>query len=283
MLATLILTSSFCFAEADDTSRKVRVISDKIRFCESVYPHGDELLISNFGSDESNPRDDENRGYILSYRKGKMKILIPEGKLHKPTAMLVRGNQLFVCDADKLKIFDIKHPKKDPKIVTFAEDDKVINDIVSLGDDIYVTVTNTDRVYKLDAKNLTYRLWLDAPGPNGIATDGRSIYLVTIPHDYSRIHPEHIVYRVSNLKVPSLEPMIYVPGLYDGAAISSDGKSLYVSNWQDFSVTAIDLKTNEIRTIYREEGLSPADIAVADGVIYIPDLLNNRIIICREG
>ena len=78
------------------------------------------------------------------------------------------------------------------------------------------------------------------------------------------------------------EPLISVPGQYDGIAFSSDGRTLYVTNWTPAGLTAIDLATLETSPVACpvEPALAgPADISVADGQIYIPDLPNSRVVI----
>ena len=121
------------------------------------------------------------------------------------------------------------------------------------------------------------KLLIELPGPNGMAVRDGWLYVVTIPHDYSNFRAEHAVYQVSLTATPTVEKVLDVPGLYDGAALSDDGRVLYVSDWFTSSVTSIDLKTKERRLIYVERGIGPADIAQSKGILYIPDLPGSRV------
>lgn len=104
------------------------------------------------------------------------------------------------------------------------------------------------------------------------------MYVVTIPADYRTVGEKNVIYFVRDFSKPKASPFAGKPGLYDGAAISGDGRTLYVSDWLTASVTAVDLQSGKETVIYEEAGIGPADIAQADGVLYIPDLPNSRII-----
>lgn len=262
----------------------VDVIKENIHFCESVYTYEGDLLISNFGSDTPNPRDDENKGYILRYHGGNMETLIPaDGRLHKPTAMAVDKDFLYVCDADKLKIFDMSNLDTAPRIINFAADDKVVNDVALYESKLYLTITNTGRIYTVDisdSQNIGEpKLWLELPGPNGIAIRKNIVYVVSIPVDYATITPDNIIYRITNLENPKVERFVDISALYDGVAISENGKTIYVTDWKTSSLSAINVKTKAQKTLYHEVGIGPADLAVANNKIYLPDLLNSRVII----
>ena len=44
-----------------------KVLTEGLRYCESVLAYDGGLLIANFGSDELNPLNSEGKGYILYY------------------------------------------------------------------------------------------------------------------------------------------------------------------------------------------------------------------------
>ena len=144
----------------------IEIIRSGIKYSESVLPFDGGLLISNFGSDMMNPRDDESKGFVIYYKDGLTFNLIPPGSgLHKPTAMKVKDNFLFVCDETVLKVFNLKNLKAAPQIVTFAEDDKVVNALALDGDTLYISITNSGRIYSLDvsqpARSKNPKLWLE--------------------------------------------------------------------------------------------------------------------------
>ena len=286
-LTAAVLFAANCFsAEAKpakaDTTPIVSVYDDDVRFSESVLPYEGGLLISNFGSATMNPAPDEKNGYII-FRKNGVNQMLVEG-LHKPTAMLVKFGHLFVCDETRLIVYDLKNHNVEPQIVTFAEDDKVFNALASNGTTLYVSITNTGRIYSLDISNparineVQPQLWLEIPGPNGLAVGGGVMYIASIPVDYSSVADENVIYCVRDLENPVAEIFYNVPGLYDGVALSDNSKTLYFSDWLTSSVKSIDVKTKKVRVVYRENGIGPADIAQARGILYIPDLVTSRII-----
>ena len=71
----------------------------------------------------------KNSGYILYYKKGKFKTLIDKKTLYKPAAMAAYKNKLYVCDRDKLKIFDLKNINKglnkNPLELSFSFNDAI--------------------------------------------------------------------------------------------------------------------------------------------------------------
>ncbi|MCH3949780.1 MAG: hypothetical protein LKE33_02415 [Acidaminococcus sp.] len=261
----------------------VEVIRDGIHFAESVFPWDGGIFISNYESDNLTPRPDENKGNVLYEKDGVTKTVIPAaGELHKPLGLFTRdGVELFVCDTDTIKQFDLRYPEKKPKVISFEQGDSV-NAMTYDGRYLYVSVTNNDLIYRIDLtkeKRLPEK-WIRVPGPNGMATDGRTLYVVSIPHDFATPMEENVVYRIRDMhsSSPKLEKISSVSGLYDGAALSPDGKVLYVSDWKSSSVTAIDLKTGSRHVLYRDTPMGPADIAQGDGILYIPDLIHHSII-----
>lgn len=287
LAAALIASNIFTAQVFAQDKPMVSIVHEDVRFSESVYPYDGGLLISNFGSETMNPRDDENKGYII-FRKDGVNKKIVEG-LHKPTAMVVKDNYLFVCDETLLKIFDLKNLQADAQIIKFADDDKVANALAQDGDTLYISITNTGRIYSLDIsnparmENIKPKLWLNVPGPNGLTIGGGEMFIATIPPDYRTVTNDNVIYLVRNLKNPVAEKFYDVAGLYDGVALSDDLKTLYISDWLTGSVTAVDVKTKKLSVIYEEKGVGPADIAQEGGRLFIPELVGSRIISIQVG
>lgn len=264
----------------------VSVQHDGVRYSESVLPYDGGIFVSNVGADAYVPRPDENKGYVFYEKNGQQKMIIPPtGVLHQPTAMLVKDHFLFVCDGEALKVFDLQDTARPPQVIHFASDDKVVNDLAAGGDTLYITLTNTGRIYTLDISQpaqlskVKPKLWLNLPGPNGIVIGQKAIYVASIPPDYVHVQPENVIYRIRNQQHPVAEKLVNVPGLYDGVALSDDEKTLYISDWKTAAVTAVDTATGKQKQVlYQEKGIGPADIAQAGSTLYIPDIVNSRII-----
>ncbi|MBQ7477620.1 MAG: hypothetical protein IJT01_01780 [Selenomonadaceae bacterium] len=288
--AFLAVGASMLSAEASmDNPPIVSVFHDGIRFPESVYPYDGGVFISNFGSDTMSPRSDENKGYILYRKDGATKTVVPAGILHKPTAMAVKDGYLFVCDETRLVVYRLDDLMAKPQEISFPPEDKAVNALALDGDALYVSVTNTGRIYSLDVSHpgdmsgIRPQKWLAIEGPNGMAAHNGIMYVATIPADYRTVRKEHVIYFVRDFADPKATKFAGEPGLYDGAALSDDGRTLFVSDWKTASVTAIDLQSGKTTVVYEEQGTGPADIAEADGILYIPDLPNSRLIEIRVG
>lgn len=287
LLAAASLSLAACSSGADKT--QPAVVSEGLRYCESTYPYEQGVLVGNFGSTQLDPLNSEGRGYIAYLHDGAVETLIPaDGNLSAPRGMYLRDGHLFICDVNKVVVYNLQQPGTAPQVVAFPEGEAFVNDLAAAGNWLYVTVTNTGRIFRLDISDPaaagTPEPWLEIPGPNGVVIRDGVMYVATYSPD-GVATPAHVIYRIADLEQPVAEPLISVPGQYDGIAFSSDGRTLYVTNWTPAGLTAIDLATLETSPVACpvEPALAgPADISVADGRIYIPDLPNSRVVILAE-
>lgn len=285
LLGMVTLTMTSC----TDREKSVEVVSDGIRFCESTYPYDGGVLIANFGTEQLNPLNTEGKGYILHFKDGKTTTLIAaDGHLNAPKGMFVREHYLYVCDVNKIVVYDLQQPDATPETVSLPEGHLFVNDLAASGNDLYVSVTNTDRIFKLDitdpANPGPVQEWATVPGPNGLLMADGMLYVASYPAD-GQTGEQHVVYRIDNLNDPKPEKFVTVAGQYDGIAFSSDRKALYVTNWSPAGLSRIDLDTKTLTSVAvtLEQDLSgPADISVADGKIYIPDLPASRVVVLEE-
>lgn len=251
------------------------------RFNESVLPYNNSLLISNYGTQEHTPKENEITGNIVYYKNKKIKTFIkPNGILNQPTAMAVYKNRLYVCNRKNIVIYNLTN-KKIAGIIGFDTDVKTLNDIVLSGDELYVTATDMDCVYRINLKDKTPtpQKWFTVPSPNGIAAYGDTIYIASIPADYQNITSKNVVYVIKDKKNPVAQKLNMTPGLYDGVAVSPDGKFVYVSDWHTSSIISIDTETCEEKPVFMQSGMTPADIALNGQKLYIPDMFSHRVIV----
>ena len=263
------------------TAAGTALASGTLRFDESALAYEGGAYVSNFGSREKIPAPDEKEGYVLYLKDGKVSEVIgKEAGMVQPTAMARLGESFFVCDRDRIHVFTLKEWGVKTGEILFPPEDTILNDMVLSEGYLYVTVTNTDRVYRVNVKKTPYtpEFLARVPSPNGIdVRDGRA-YIVSIPADYATPHPENVVYYIADVEKPFPEPLNTTARLYDGAALSSDGRTLYVSDWISQAVIALDLNTGEEKTVYTRKGLTPADIAVEGDTLWIPDLVHHQVI-----
>ena len=250
---------------------------DGIERAESVLPYDGGLLISNFGG--------QNGGFVLYRKNGETETLIPpDGTLTMPTGMAVKDRTLFVCDGDHVMVFNLEKPNAEAQVIRFSEGGHLANDAAVYGDNLYISVTDQDMIYRLDIADFSHleesspKEWARVPGPNGIAVSDGVMYIASIPQDYATPGSENVIYQIRDLGNPSVEILVDEPGLYDGVAVSGDGETLYYSDWNTAAVTAFHVQTGEAEILYQETGMGPADIAQESGVLYVPDLPASRIL-----
>lgn len=289
-MKTLICTMWVCLSfVAASAQTVVNVIDKGIRYCESTYPYDGGLLIANFGTERLNPLNTEGKGYIVLHKDGKNEVLIPaDGHLSAPKGMLVRDGYLYVCDVNKVMVYNLADKAAEPRTIALPEGNLFANDLVSEGGYLYVSVTNTDRIFRVDISRPGQpgqpQEWLSVAGPNGLLLHEGSLYVASYPAD-GRTTDAHVVYRIADLKNPVAEKWMEVPGQYDGLAVASDGKALYVTNWTPAQVSRIDLNTRQLSPLdlkLPQALVGPADITVTGGYLYIPDLPNSRVVVVKE-
>lgn len=281
--------SSLTYAQKP-TEQQVQIIEQGIRFCESTYPYKGGILIANFGTQELNPLNTEGKGYILHYNKeGKLQpFIIADGNLSAPKGMFIREDHLFVCDVNKIVVYDLNRLEAAPQVLSFPEGHLFVNDLAAIGNTLYASVTNTDKIFSIDISDIRKVgqpvEWLTVPGPNGLLADNNQLYVAAYPAD-GNTQDKHTIYRVTDLTQPKLEKVIEIPGQYDGIAFSTDKSTLYITNWSPAGLSKIDLKSGKTVpvSIQLDKALiGPADITVANHQIYIPDLPNSRVVIIKE-
>lgn len=284
----LVCFSSVMFASAQ-TMEKTKVVEDGLRFCESSYPYKGGVLIANFGTEQLNPLNNEGKGYIAYYKDGKTSIMIPaDGNLSAPKGMSVKGNYIYVCDVNKIVVYNINNTKKTPYTIQFPKDDLFVNDVVIKGNNLYASVTNTDKIYKIDISNPSApgkpEEWVSIAGPNGLFLHKGKMYVASYPAD-GVTKEDNVLYRIDNLRNPKPEKVIKIPGQYDGLALSKDGKSIYISNWSPAGLYRLNIKNGEMTPLeldLQKPLVGPADISTDGKKIYVPDLPNSRVIVIKE-
>lgn len=285
LMAAWILTS--CGSQPKAPS--VTIFDEGLRYCESTYPYEGGILIANFGSSQLDPLNTEGKGYIVRYKDGASEVLIPaDGHLSGPRGMFLRDGRLFICDVNKIVVYNLSNRGEAPREIALPEGEAFVNDLAAEGNSLYASVTNTGHIFRLDITDPAQpgepELWLEIPGPNGLVIRDDVMYVASYSPD-GEAKSEHVIYRIADLQSPVAEPFVTVPGQYDGIAFSGDGKSLYVTNWAPAGISRIDMQTRGITPVglpLEQPLVGPADMTVIDGRIYVPDLPNSRVVIFEE-
>lgn len=284
-----ILTLSLALLSATAFSQSVKIENEGIRFCESTYPYNNGILVANFGTEALNPLNTEGKGYILFVKDGKSEVVVPaDGNLSAPKGMFLRDGYLYICDVNKVVVYNISKKGTKPVTIQFPEGNLFVNDLVADKNYLYASVTNTDKIFRIDISNPAApgkpQEWATVAGPNGLLMVDGKMYVASYPAD-GVTKDVNVVYRIKNLSNPSPEKFIEVSGQYDGIALSKDRKSIYLTNWTPAQISRLNLSDKSLVPLelnLQEPLIGPADITVANGKIYIPDLPNSRVVIVDE-
>ena len=284
-----ILTLSLALLSATAFSQSVEIEKEGIRFCESTYPYNNGILVANFGTEVLNPLNTEGKGYILFVKDGKSEVVVPaDGNLSAPKGMFLRDGYLYICDVNKVVVYNISKKGTKPVTIQFPEGNLFVNDLVADKNYLYASVTNTDKIFRIDISNPAApgkpQEWATVAGPNGLLMIDGEMYVASYPAD-GVTKDVNVVYRIKNLSNPSPEKFIEVSGQYDGIALSKDRKSIYLTNWTPAQISRLNLSDKSLVPLkinLQEPLIGPADITVANGKIYIPDLPNSRVVIVDE-
>lgn len=265
------------------------VVSDGLRFNESTLPYGDALLVANFGCEQLNPLNTDGKGYISIYKDGKLSTFIPnDGALSAPKGMLIKDNHLLICDVNKVVVYDLGDLGRAPQVVRFPDGELFVNDIVSIGDEVFVSVTNSGNIFKLDGSDvatismqLPYK-WFNIVGANGLAVDDNALFVASYPAD-GVTTAANVIYVIEDVNSPVAFMLTTKAGQWDGLAVSDDKKTLYASSWSPAEVVAISLESGDIQTLdIATEFVGAADFSLVGDTLYIPDLPNSKLIIVKD-
>ena len=277
-------------AAAIATTATAQTFSEGLRYCEGTVPYKNTVLVSNFGTEALNPLNTEGKGYIMAIEGDEVRPVISAqgGWLSAPKGMAVVGHHLFVADVGKVVVFNLRKPKEAPKVIKLGDEDLFANDVATMGSLVLVSVTNTGRIYAIDATDIDNlgkaSVVGRVPGANGMALGDGYLYVASYDPG-EKPGPENVIY-VCSVGSGSLtfRPLIkgLAPGQYDGLVLSEDGDRIYFTNWRGPNggvVSSYKLDGSEpVRTIdFGVQFQGPADISIADGQIYIPDLPASKV------
>lgn len=276
----------------DDSPPVPRLFSEGLKYCEGTVPYKNMVLVSNFGCEELDPLNTQGKGYIMAIADGKLKMFIPnDGYLSAPKGMAILQGHLFVADVNKMVIYNLKRLGEKPQVVDFPEEDMFVNDIVAIGNLILASVTNTGRIYGIEAEDVSNlhgrkpTLMGDVPGANGMVVHDNMLYIASY-NPSGTPSSENVIYYSDitspNNSIIKLIPDL-TPGQYDGIVVDEDGPTIYFTSWSGKNgageIYAYDLlRKGAVRTIdLGVKLIGPADICIKGDSLWIPDLPNSTV------
>lgn len=270
------------------TLNKDTELSQNIRFSEALALFGDDLLISNFGTEELNPLDTtENRGYIMRYDGDSLTNFIESnGKFSSPKGMVVVDSFLYVADVNRVNVVNLKTSPYEVSQIWLRGEDIFANHIVVVGDMLLLSVTNSNRVLALSLNEDgspaadKFEDYFTVAAPNGMLYHEGRLFVASY-NTSGTPSAENVIYMVDDFSNPEPKRFVERKGQYDGLAFH-DGW-LYFSDWVGALVGRVEL-TNpdniEMLSPELEVPLAgPAQIAIKGNRLFVPDLPNSRVVI----
>lgn len=245
---------------------------------ESVYAMKDYVFVSNLGK-EVKPLEKDNDGFIIKMSK-EGKVLDKITNLNAPKGMSVVEGVLYVSDIDTIKGFDLVSKKQ---VFSLKINGAVfLNDIATQGKNgFFVSDTGTGKIYTINLSKKSYEEFITLEsakyggGPNGLLVKDGDLWVVT--YDPSqKIQGEVLKISLQDKKITEFSK---ARGFMDGVAVDERG-NLFVSAWgNNLRGVVYQISPDESYSelpIRKIKGC--ADIFYQDGVLWIPAMIENKIL-----
>lgn len=259
-------------------------LSAQLKSPESVIIYKDKLLISNVGK-ELNPTNFDWDGFVSMYTLDGNLIeerFLPTGDqvLNAPKGMAILGGILYVTDIDPIVGFSLS-TRKQVFNLKIDDDTYFMNDLLATPQKtLLASSTNRNKIYEIDLSTQSYLTRaIQVRGANGIALDTltQTIYVVGFGSDGQANGELGSLFITNKNPYKVISP---IKGYLDGAQWYK-GK-LYFSDWVKFEKAGVPMvydpvtqKTSKVDLGEKFSG--SADFVIKDDVIYIPEMMGNRL------
>lgn len=233
---------------------------------------------------EMTPTVKDGDGFIATMDKsGKIlsSNIFPDVKLDAPKGAVIDNGVLYVTDIDRIVGINLKTGKQVKNIDLSQEKMVFLNDLAEEGGILYASATDINKLFTVDpvsGKYIEFRTKQPLRGPNGLICDGATLYVA----EYAAANgaPQGQIKAV-NLQTGDVSVIVSQPGQYDG--LNKEDGFLYFSDWEmNGKPGAIKkVKLNSPSTILPATSVpaeGPADFIVEDGVIWLPSMVDKRIL-----
>lgn len=186
---------------------------------------------------------------------------IPTGKMPHGARLSPDGAMLYVADMDEstVSFIDVAQRREIARVEAGKQPVQVA--VSPDGKTVYATLGGENAVAVIDAATRKRRALVNV-GPNPaqlyIAPDGRRLY---VANQGTREHPGHTVSVIDTARDAVTATVDVAPGAH-GVTVSPDGSHVYVTDAFASSLTEIDARTLQIRSI--KIGAGP------NGVTFVP-------------
>lgn len=294
ILACVVALSAACSNKShknklpftSETLKQDSVISEGLRFCEGTVCSDGRLFISNFGTEVIDPLNIEGKGYIAELTPTGIKTLIaPDGNLSAPKGMAEKDGYLFIADVNRIIVYNLNKLSEKPQVIFFPAGELEVSDLAIDGEQLYASVTNTGSIYMLDVSdpsnvgNETLNLYLNLAGAKGLAIKDGKLYVASYAQE-GEISSFNSLFVIEDMQNPIPMKFVTDPGAYDGLTFNDEGTLLFFTNWLEGQVGQFNLDSRETTNVYPlNEITGPSSVSFNDGILYVTDLPNSRLIV----
>lgn len=266
--------------------RSKTVITSNLRHPYAMCEYDGGILISNFGGDAVDYNNTKATGFVTYYKNGSNRVVISAGNgLYSPKGMAVKESFLFVADVNKIVVFDLDGYKKVDEI-EFPQGDAFVGDLLVMGNALFASVANYDRIYLLDITaprqidHTSLLEYVELPCPSTLKLMGE--YILVSSNSFGKADREDkIIHIIDDLGNPSIRPIIHEHGDYQGLAFSPNKTRLIFCNQErNGYIGNLVFENGEYsyEQVTDDKSLLNS-LLLLDGKMYICDLLNSKIYI----
>jgi len=191
-----------------------------------------------------------------------------------PKGLALMDGKIFAADLTKLRIVDAATGKLLASLP--AEGAVFLNDVTTNGKDVFVSDMMTDTIWRY--ADGTFEKWLETPElahPNGLLWDNGRLLVGSwgkgLKGDFSTEAPGSLL----SIDPDTKEISVIASDIGNIDGIVRHGDRLVLNDWINGKVFEIDADGHATEIAQEAAGL--ADISAANGVLYLPHMLEGRI------
>ncbi|MEM6632027.1 MAG: gluconolaconase, partial [Bacteroidota bacterium] len=253
------------------TLKQVWETDTLLRTPESVLfdPEREVIYVANVNM---NPWEKDGNGFLSKLDlAGNILELEWITGLSGPKGMGIRGNSLFVADIDEVVEVDLETATIVNHYV--VADTPTLNDISVYQNEVYVTGSNSNKLFELKDGALSIVLEGDLGRPNGVFAEGDRILMITSNSS-----------ELKSIDKASKEQTFLVDSLGHGDGIVPVGNGDYLaSSWRGevFHISSDWKRTQLLDT--QEANINAADIEYIQeqNLLLVPTFFDNRVVAYR--
>ena len=264
---------------------------------ESIAEEHDIFYVACIGQRLA-PTEKDGDGFIATLnRRGRVisPNAFPNIRLDAPKGAVIEDGVLYVADVDRVVGINLRLGAVVLTVDFSREGTSYLNDIAEEDDFLYVSATDIGKIFRISLRNGTYEEIPTAEplnAPNGLAIEDNVLYIA----EYAKDAAGAPVGKIKAIPLFGTGPrpvsVIYnVSGLYDGIEIEDEedlfGNEtdwLYFSDWAENgrpgAVKKLNLRTREVKDVMGRVPVNgPADFIIEDDRLWIPAMLDRKIVI----